>query len=353
MKGTPIHTWFYTVVLFFGILYVGKQLLIPFVLAVFIWYLINSLTAAYQRVPLGRLRMPPSLSFILALSTIFLILGILAQLISDNIANVIKLAPLYQQNLIQTADKIFSAFGIRNPPSLREMIGNLNLGRILSTFARALTSMAGNTGIIMVYVIFLFLEQKSFRSKLLALVRDDDDRQQVEDIIQRIDDDTKLYVGIKTFTSALTGLLGYVVMRIAGLDFAEFWAIMIFVLNFIPTIGSILATFFPAILALVQFDSLVPFFLTAGGLAAIQVLIGSMLDPRLMGNKLNLSPLAIVLSLTLWGSIWVVSGMILCVPIMVIAMIVFSHFDTTRPIAVALSRDGKCLAPRATKRRAP
>ena len=350
MRHTSFHTWFLSVVVFFGILFVGKELLIPFVLAVFIWYLINSLAAAYQRLSLGRLRLPPSLSFVLSIATIFVVLSFLVQLVSDNIADVIKLAPSYQRNVIQTADRVFNTLDIENPPSLREMIGGLNLGRTLSGFARGLTSMAGNTGIIAIYLIFLFLEQKSFRKKLVALVTEDDDRQQVEHIIRRIDDDTKLYVGIKTLTSALTGMLAYVIMRIIGLDFAEFWAIMIFVLNFIPTIGSIVATCFPAILALVQFDSLVPFIFTAGGLAGLQVAIGGILDPRLMGSKLNLSPLAIILSLALWGSIWGVAGMLLCVPIMVIAMIILSHFDSTRPIAVLLSRDGEYLAPRARKK---
>ena len=155
--------------------------------------------------------------------------------------------------------------------------------------------MAGNTKIAMIYLIFLFPEQTSFRKKLVALVTDENDRQQIEKMLRKIDGDTRLYLGIKIFTSALTALLGYVIMRLIGVDFAEFWAIMLF--------------------------------------------------------GLNLSLLAIILSLALWGSIGGVAGMRLCVPIILIAMIILSHFDSTRPIAVLLSRNGEYLTPRAEKSR--
>jgi predicted PurR-regulated permease PerM len=126
-----------------------------------------------------------------------------------------------------------------------------------------------------------------------------------------------------------------------GVDFASFWAVLIFLLNFIPTIGSIIATAFPSLLALVQFETAGPFFITISILTAIQFSIGSLIEPKLMGNRLNLSPLVILLSLGLWGSIWGIPGMFLCVPITVIIMIICAYFPETRPIAVALSGNGE------------
>jgi predicted PurR-regulated permease PerM len=125
-----------------------------------------------------------------------------------------------------------------------------------------------------------------------------------------------------------------------GLDFASFWAFLIFVLNFIPVIGSIVATIFPALLALIQFDTIGPFIVVAGGVQLVQTVVGQVVEPKLLGDTLNLSPLAIILSLTIWGAIWGVTGMLLCVPITVIVMIVLAHFRETRVVAVWLSAKG-------------
>jgi len=136
-------------------------------------------------------------------------------------------------------------------------------------------------------------------------------------------------------------VLSYIFMKVVGVDFAEFWAVLIFLLNFIPTIGSIVATIFPSLITLVQFESYTPFFVVLGGVTAIQVCVGNILEPRLMGNSLNLSPLVILLNLSLWGLIWGIPGMFLCVPFLVISAIVFSHVPQTRSIAILLSRDGQ------------
>lgn len=129
-------------------------------------------------------------------------------------------------------------------------------------------------------------------------------------------------------------------MKAVGVDFAGFWALLIFALNFIPYIGAWLGVVFPAALALIQFDTPTPFLLTTGGLALIQFTTGSIIEPRVMGTGLNLSPVIMLLSLALWGSMWGIAGMLLAVPLMVIVMIVCSHFEATRPIAVLLSADG-------------
>ncbi|MDP4880420.1 MAG: AI-2E family transporter, partial [Opitutales bacterium] len=95
------------------------------------------------------------------------------------------------------------------------------------------------------------------------------------------------------------------------------------------------------VLTLVQFDTLGPFIITASVLTALQFCIGSLLEPKLMGNRLNLSPIVILLSLGLWGSIWGIPGMFLCVPITVIIMIICSYFPSSRPVAILLSGNGE------------
>jgi AI-2 transport protein TqsA len=138
----------------------------------------------------------------------------------------------------------------------------------------------------------------------------------------------------------LTGVACYAVLRFEGIDFAESWALLIFVLNYIPNIGSIVGVAFPCLLALVQFETLTPFFVLITTLTLIQVAIGSVLEPMLMGQGLNMSPFAIILSLAFWGMIWGIAGMFLSVPILVIIIVVCAHVPKWRWVAVLLSKDG-------------
>jgi predicted PurR-regulated permease PerM len=146
---------------------------------------------------------------------------------------------------------------------------------------------------------------------------------------------------IKTLMSVATASLSWCVLAAVGCSNASFWALIIFMLNYIPFVGSLLGVLFPALLILVQFGSFGPFVTVLVGLAVIQFSLGNVLEPRLMGSSLNLSPVAIVVSLATWGGLWGVAGMFLCVPIMVSVMIVFAHFAPTRPLAILLSATGR------------
>ena len=114
-----------------------------------------------------------------------------------------------------------------------------------------------------------------------------------------------------------------------------------FLLNYIPTIGSLVGTVFPAIFSLIQFGEFTPFLIVLFSVGAVQLVVGNLIEPKLFGKSLNLSPLVTILSLALWGQIWGVTGMILSVPITVILVIVFSQFEKTRPIAIMLSENGE------------
>ena len=143
----------------------------------------------------------------------------------------------------------------------------------------------------------------------------------------------------------MTGILSYGFLLVVGVDFAGVWGLLIFLLNFIPTVGSIIATIFPALIALAQSDGYTLFFLVLIGIGAFQICIGNILEPRMMGSSFNLSPIVILLNLALWGNIWGIPGMFLCVPFLIIVTIVLSHFPQTRPVAIMLSADGRLRVP--------
>jgi predicted PurR-regulated permease PerM len=152
---------------------------------------------------------------------------------------------------------------------------------------------------------------------------------------------------MKTLVSLATGVLSYAILEWVGVDFAAVWALLIFMLNFIPNIGSILGMMLPALLTLVQFDTLTPFLIITFGLGAVQFVIGNLAEPALMGKSLNLSSFMIILSLTFWGMLWGIPGMFLSVPIMVMFAIICARFDSLRGIAVILSADGRIGGSRA------
>jgi AI-2 transport protein TqsA len=166
---------------------------------------------------------------------------------------------------------------------------------------------------------------------------------QFKKISKEIARQVQRYIGMKTAVSALTGLVSYAILHLVGVDFAALWALLIFFLNFIPNIGSALGVLFPALLTLVQFDTLTPFLIVTASLGAVQFVIGNVIEPAFMGKSLNLSSFMILLSLSFWGALWGIPGMFLSVPLMVVTAIVCAHFSGLRWIAVMLSTDGRLL----------
>ena len=138
----------------------------------------------------------------------------------------------------------------------------------------------------------------------------------------------------------IIGFLSFALMSILGLENALFWSLVIFILNYIPIVGGLAAIVLPVAFGVMQFESLTPILILTIGLFAVQFIIGNTIQPKMMGDSLNLSALVVVLSLTLWYALWGGVGAFLSAPLTVIVMIVFSQFSTTRWVAVLLSADG-------------
>lgn len=328
-----------------GLLYYGAALLMPLAIAILIWHLINALAAAYHRPAVGGRHLPSWLCYIAALTTIFGALAIMAQLITENVNQVSDAAPAYEDNLRQLLTTVTELFGLKKAPSLAEIAGQVSLGGVITTVAGTLGGVASGAGLVVVYVVFLLIEQRVFGRKLHALMPDRGRADRVRALLGRISRQIEGYVWVKTLTSLLTGVVSFSIMWAVGVDFAAFWGLVIFLLNFIPIIGALVGVIFPSLLALVQFQTIGPFLIISCALSATQFIVGNLIEPRLMGRQLNLSPLVIILSLAFWGTIWGVVGMILCIPIAVIIMIICGHFQQTRPIAIILSADGQIAEP--------
>lgn len=331
------------VVLGFYLLNAGESLLLPLVIAIVLWYLINTLSATFARIEIGSFSFPAPLCLLSSFLTFLLLVWALINFLGGSADGVLEVIPVYQSNLTTRLENLplfvvtaFQDQGIAAWISLPEYATS-----VAASFAGILAS----GGLILIYILFLFLEQGNFDGKITALFSSSGTEEDVRKIIDRIRNDIQKYISIKMFTSSLTGVLSYIFLRIVEVDFAGVWGLLIFLLNFIPTIGSIIATIFPAMIALAQSDGYTLFVLVLVGIGVLQVCIGNILEPRLMGSSFNLSPIVILLNLGLWQYIWGITGMFLCVPILIIVTIILSHFPQTRSLAIILSSDGRLRVP--------
>lgn len=319
----------------------GRNLLIPLAVAIVIWYVLNALAKFYHRLHLGTWHPPGWLCMTGSIITVLVALGLFAEMLSGNIAAVSEAAPRYQANFDALLDRLSAYAGLKETPDFAHVLESIDVRKLAGGLAGAVAAFAGNFGIILIYVIFLLAEQSSFDGKIRALFPDPDRREDVRGLLHRMQGQIQTYLAIKTLMSITTGLISYFVLLFVGVDFAVFWGFVIFLLNYIPTIGSLLDIVLPALLTLVQFPTLGPFFIVFVCIGATQVIVGNFIEPKMMGTQLNISPLVVLLSLALWGSIWGVAGMFLCVPMTVILMIIFTYFEKTRPVAILLSGNGE------------
>ena len=262
--------------------------------------------------------------------------------VSRNVRAVAAVAPNYEVRLQNLLDQGAKMIGVENTPTLSQLFDRISLADTLGGVATATASLVSVTGIVLIYAGFMFVEQVHFPRKLGFMfggttAGGGEREQQVRAVLERIDHDIRVYLRIKTALAVVTSALAYGIMASVGVDFAGFWAVMVFFFYYIPTVGSILAIVAPALLTLVQFDHLTPFLIVLLVFGTIQIVMANVVEPAIMGRSLNLSPLVVIVSLMVWGTIWGVVGMFLCVPIMVVLLIVLAQFDATRPVAVLLN----------------
>ncbi|MCW8848566.1 MAG: AI-2E family transporter, partial [Melioribacteraceae bacterium] len=161
----------------------------------------------------------------------------------------------------------------------------------------------------------------------IELFRADRERK-VEKTFKDITEQIQRYIATKFLISLITGLIVGLILWIFGVDFTIVWAVLAFFLNFIPNIGSILAIILPTVMALIQFESVGYTFVIGGILTTVQNVIGNIIEPKIMGDKLGLNPLIILLSLLVWGYIWGIAGMFLSVPLTAVVKIIISNSNS-------------------------
>lgn len=319
----------------------GQNLLVPFLLAMLLWFAMHSLKHNLDKIPFIEKYFPSWVKTFISTTFIVILVTALFQVLSKNIAELTNAIQSYNSNLDGVMSIINERFNIDIMEITKKQMGDFDFANVLGSILSTLSGMIGNSFMIILYALFILLEESNFATKLEVLFKNEEDFTEFTEISKEIETSIGSYFKLKTFVSLVTGLASYIALQWIGIDAPIFWAFLIFVLNFIPTIGSLVGTLFPAIFTLIQFGNLTPFLLVLVIVGLIQILVGNLLEPRIMGSSMNISPLVTIISLSVWGAIWGVVGMIISVPITVIMIIVFSHFKKTRPIAILLSEKGK------------
>ena len=285
---------------------------------------------------LRRKRVPKWLALAVIILALFEVGSLLVLVFTGQLEGFRDGLPNYQSRLVLLSDQIGSwleGLGVDNArealkeiydPALAIGLVRAALSNVRDTFGTGL--------LVLLAVIFMLLEAPGLSAKLKTAFNLTDEG---EARIQRVSSAINHYMVIKSIASIATALCIWACLRIFGIDFAVLWTILAFLLNFIPFVGSLLMTVPAVLMALVQTD-LPTSLLVALGYFATNTVIGSILEPRVMGRGLGISTLAVFLSLLLWGWVLGTVGVFLAVPITMVLMITLDASPQTRPIAVLL-----------------
>ncbi|GAA5315254.1 MAG: AI-2E family transporter [Candidatus Pelagadaptatus aseana] len=330
------------------VLIFAKQLLIPLVLATLMWLLVDALRNRLMHVTILGQKLPGFAIPIISIITITAVLMAFYAIFESQATLIVDSLPTYEEKMQQRIASVSEYTGVDVEHWVNSAASSMDVSSMLSSVANSTGSLIASSILIIIYVSFMLLEQSSGAKKLAKLAAVSPVFSVTRQILSDSSFQIKRYIWLKSVVSALTGFLSYLMLLYFGVDFPELWAILAFMLNFIPNIGSFLGVIFPSLLALVQFDDFWSFALVVLSLGLIQFVVGNVFEPAYMGKSLNLSPLAILLSLSFWGMIWGIPGMFLAVPMMVATSIVLSHVPEMRWISILMSEDGE-LAQAETK----
>jgi len=226
------------------VLVVGRGFLVPLAVAVLFWNLLNALASAFGRIKLGGSPIPNWLTWTLALVVLILADALVYWILTSQSDALIAAAPVYEANFLKLSDKFSTLLGIERMPSTDQLMESVNLGALLSWLGGSVGSMLTEAVLVVLYVAFLLAEQRHFPEKIARLASDEEKAARARILMGQISRQVQTYIWIKTVVSLLTGFVSYIVLRMVGVDFAAVWALIIFLLNYIPNVGSALGSSF-------------------------------------------------------------------------------------------------------------
>ncbi|MFT5441348.1 MAG: AI-2 transport protein TqsA [Myxococcota bacterium] len=310
-------------------LYWLRPILIPFILAVFFALGLAPIAQMQTRV----LRIPSGLAVLSTLILLSIGLMFVGGLISSSVKEVSANSADYQEQITATIERLrdvlpLEQLGLEDPETDFDpfsIIPTQSITSFLAGTTNAILDLFSQSFIVMIFTFFL-LAGSTGKTSTGPGVRSE------------IEAQIKSYIVKQTLISAVTGLLVWIILASLGVDLALVFGLFTFLLNFIPNVGSVLAVLLPLPVVLVSPDISTTVAILAIALpAVVQMVIGNIITPKVMGDALDLHPVTILLALMFWGALWGFVGMLLATPITAILKILMQRFDVTEPVSQVLA----------------
>ena len=316
------------------VLKVARPVLVPFVLAVFLSYIIDPALTF-----LTRCRCPRPWAVLIVLALMFVLLYVLGVLVYSSGKAFVAELPKYQERLADIGrflEKGIGPFKIDVPSAL----GSLDINKAGGTIVKAMGPFFGLLGNFLLVFLFLavIVAGRGRAERKIARAVGDGHVGRVRGVLERINLQVRKYLVIKSAMSLVNGLTVWVVLKAFGVDFAAFFGVVAFFLNFVPSIGSLVAAALRVGFAFFQFGTFWPPFLILVLTSGSDAVMGNLVEPRIMGKGLDLSPLLVLFSLLFWGWLWGIPGMILSVPLTAVIRIVCQNIPALKPAAVLMGQ---------------
>ncbi len=306
----------------------SSVILVPFLLALFLATILSPLFLWLKKLGLGDI-----LPLIIIVLLLLLVITSLAILVGNSVQDFTQNVPFYEVKLKSDLSALLetvNGWGLHIP---KEDILNLfqtdSLMRYIATTLKSFGSLVTNSFMIIITVIFMLLEISQFRFKF-----NQTNSNSLKQLTE-ISDNIKHYILLKALTSAATGIIITIILEITGIHYAILWGLLAFILNFIPNIGSIIAAVPAVLMAIIQYDFTTATMIIIAYLV-VNILIGSIIEPKILGKGLGLSTLIVFLSLIFWGWLLGPIGMILSVPLTIMIKIALDTKEDTKWIATLL-----------------
>ncbi len=329
-----------------AILYVTRAVILPLALAVFLSFILEPVIAFFER-----RGVPSILAIIFTLLITFLMAALLGILVNSSIQSFAEEFPKYEAKYQKHVSGFFDALiALFEPPpellngemsggkrfKMLNTLSQFSLSDMITATLGAVTRFLSNFLLVLLFLLFILMGRNQLSRKLIGAF-DRRTSRQMSAILQNINQQIQRYIVAKTLISLLTAIFTTSVLLLFQVEFAIIWGVLTFLLNFIPSIGSVLAVFMPVTIAFLQFETYGITIVILVVLSVIQLGIGTILDPRLVGERVDLSPLVILFSLIAWGWLWGIVGMFLAVPLSVILKIIFQNSRSLRFISILMS----------------
>jgi AI-2 transport protein TqsA len=320
------------VVVVFG-LRAAAPILVPTALALFLTILsLPLLTWLKHR------RVPAALAVVVTILVNISVLGFFLLIVSQSVNEFRIVLPRYVEQFQRLILSLQDWLVARRVPvadlGLLDVVNPEYVFNLISGTLRGIAWTVSNAFLILIIMIFMLAETAAFPAKLRAVLGSEE---AVVSRFGRIADEVQQYLGIKTVVSLITGVTVGVWVWFLGIDFPLFWGMLAFLFNYIPSVGSILASVPPILLGLLQFG-VGRALLVAVGYLVVNITLGNILEPNLMGRRLGLSTLVVILSLVFWGWVWGPVGMLLSLPMTMIVKIWLENTRDLQWIAIMLGK---------------